>query len=137
MPYLQEFYIIPVGGNLIYAKSGNNRFDNDLFSGFLSALNSFSMGLFSQDLLSFSLQDSKYITIKVNELLFVARTNTKAKNSEIQQVLNEMQEIFFKHFPPASFKKGWGGNVEQFAILNKLYDPYFAGSSEKALKAIW
>lgn len=137
MPYLKEFYIIPVGGNLIYAKSENKGFDQSLFSAFLAGLNTFSKNAFSQEILSFTLGDSKYISICVNDLLFVARTSTKVKIPEVQQVLNEMQAIFFAHFPPQAVKDDWGGNTSQFSILDELYDPFFAGSSDKALKAIW
>src|SRR5271157_4406513 len=132
MPYLQEFYIIPVGGNLIYAKSEYNEIDQNLFCAFLSGLNSFSQGAFSQDILSFSLENSKYVIISAHELFFVARTGIKAKNEEIRGILDKMQAIFFAHFPPETFKYGWGGNPDQFSILDKLYDPYFAGSGEKA-----
>ncbi len=138
MPYLKEFYIIPVGGNLIYSKGENKEIDQVLFSGFLAGLNTFSKNAFSQEIFAFTLGESKYISICVNDLLFVARTNTKTKDAEIKQVLQEMQAIFFANFPPPdSNKNGWGGNLTQFSILDKKYDRFFAGSSDKALKAIW
>jgi hypothetical protein len=137
MPFLQEFYIIPVGGNLIYAKSKYNEMDQVLFSAFLTGLNAFSSEAFSEEILSFNLQKSKYVIINVNSLLFVARTNLKAKNEEICQILSKMEHIFFAHFPPETFKDGFGGCIDKFEILNKLYDQFFAGSAEKALNAIW
>ncbi|HMF34179.1 MAG TPA: hypothetical protein VKK79_22330 [Candidatus Lokiarchaeia archaeon] len=74
--------------------------------------------------------------VGAHKLLFVARTDLKVKDEEIHKILQEIQGIFFAHFPPETYKDGWDGNPDQFSILDELYDPFFAESDEKVFTSI-
>jgi hypothetical protein len=114
-----------MSGYPIYTKFGNPEINPRLFTGFLSGIDVYSHEVFSQNLQTFTLKKSKYVMVGAQKILFVARTDLKAKDEEIHKILQEMQTIFFAHFPPETYMEGWDGNTDQFSILDNLYDQFF------------
>jgi hypothetical protein len=137
VPTVIDFYIITDSGLCIYSKSREKKIEQDLFSGFMSALNSFTQQMAKDHIESFSLGSSKYFIRNINNLLFVARTAPTEKDSAVRKELDEIGRIFLTRFPSELFEKGWDNSLSIFSTLNKLLQRFFAEPEEKMRMAIW
>ncbi|HMF30484.1 MAG TPA: hypothetical protein VKK79_03675 [Candidatus Lokiarchaeia archaeon] len=121
----------------IYSKSRRSEIDQSLFAGFMTALNSFSKEISSEMIRSFKLGKTKYVISNTNQMLFIAKTELKAKEEDVHKILKEMETIFFDNFPPETFKEDWDGNLNMFSVLDPFYDRFLSDSEEKMRSAIW
>jgi hypothetical protein len=137
VPDIDEFYIITVAGMCIYSKSRRSEIDQSLFAGFMTALNSFSKEISSETIKSFKLGKTKYVISTSDQLLFIAKTDVKAKEENVYKTLKEMEAIFFEKFPPEMMKNEWDGNLDMFSALDAQYDRYLSDSEEKMRSSIW
>ncbi len=137
MPLVDEFYIIADSGLCYYSKSRRNEIDKTLFSGLLTALNSLSEQIASKGIDSLVLQNEKFVISKLDHLMFIVRTSPKNKNSEVRKELAEMQQLFLQNFSPKELEKNWDGNLNQFEILDKKYEKFFAESVTNRMASLF
>jgi hypothetical protein len=137
MPVIDEFYVIAESGVCYYSKSREKEIDQTLFAGFLTALNSLSQQVTSEEMSSIILQNRKYTISKIEGLLFIARTDPKKKESEIRKELEEMQSIFLENYSPSALIKTWDGDVTMFKNLDPQYDKFFIESAAKRMASLF
>jgi len=137
MPVVDEFYIIAQSGLCLYSKSRQAEIDQTLFSGFLTALNTMSQELTKEGISSLVFHNSRYTISKVEEILFIARTDTKTKDAVVRKELVEMQKTFLKFFSPSDIIKNWNGDTSLFKMLDHEYEHFFVASAAKRMASLF
>ncbi len=137
MPHIEEFYVITETGICIYAHTLHNEIDENLFAGFMTALNQFSMSWSSESLNAFRLGQAKYTILSQDKLLFVARTSIKAKEKALRKELQEMVEIFQDRAGTLDFSAPWESTRDAQGELNDALNRFLLPAEDKMHYAIW
>ncbi|HMF33837.1 MAG TPA: hypothetical protein VKK79_20595 [Candidatus Lokiarchaeia archaeon] len=103
----------------------------------MSALNSFSLQLSSDNLGSFTLGRSKYVISREKDLMFVARTDPKTKDLLVKIDLQEIKKIFFENVASESLSNIIEMEEPVLKTLNEKYDRFLLGADEKMRVALW
>jgi hypothetical protein len=133
---LQDLYIISEGGIVLYHRIFDEKFDDQLFGGLMSALNSFAEELMNEELSNFELQDKRYTFIRRNDILFVASSSKKIKTKRIIDELELIVKSFFDLYP-VEFLETWEGDVAIFLNFEKEIEDSLEGTIQKFQKAFW
>jgi hypothetical protein len=84
-----------------------------------------------------SIGKSKFYVVSVHGLLFIARTDLNVKDIAVKRELQELQDTFFKAFPPERYSEKWEEMTNISASLDASYDRFFKESDQKMREAIW
>jgi hypothetical protein len=132
---LQDLYIISDGGIVLYHRVFDEKLDEQLFGGLMTALNSFAEELTNEGLSNFELQEKRYTLIRRNDILFVANSSNKIK---AKKVIEELESIVFRFFELYSeILTTWQGNVAIFFDFEKEIEDSLEGTIQKFQKAFW
>ena len=133
---LQDLYIISEGGIVLYHRVFDEKLDDQLFGGLMSALNSFAEELTNEGLSNFELQDKRYTLIRKNDILFVASSSNKIKAKkvieELQLIVNHFIDLY-----PKEILETWEGDVAIFLDFEKEIEDSLEGTIQKFQKAFW
>jgi hypothetical protein len=133
---LQDLYIISEGGIVLYHRVFDEKLDEQLFGGLMSALNSFAEELTNEGLSNFELQDKRYTLIRKNEILFVASSSKKIKAKKVIEELQLIVNHFFDLYPKEILET-WEGDVAIFLDFEKEIEDSLEGTIQKFQKAFW
>ena len=133
---LQDLYIISDGGIVLYHRVFNEKLDEQLFGGFMSALNSFAEELTNEGLSNFELQDKRFTLIRRNDILFVANSSNKTKAKRVIEELESIVTRFFELYSEEILTT-WEGNVAIFFDFEKEIEDSLEGTIQKFQKAFW
>ena len=136
MKVLQDLYIISEGGIVLYHRVFDEKFDEQLFGGLMSALNSFAEELTHEGLSNFELQDKRYTFIRSNDILFVANSSNKIKAKRVIEELKSIVNRFFDLYPKEILAT-WEGDVAIFLDFEKQIEDSMEGTIQKFQKAFW
>ncbi len=152
----QELYILLDSGLCFYSKTRRLNEESDLLGGFFTAIDSFAKVMGVDNISSFVMGHSLYSFSRVYNLLFVIRTSAGIKREHLKRLLERVQQIFFKHFPPEQFwekpiitrvqnnSKGNNDMIgqiivqpEKFQNLNTDFEVLFDDPLEKLKASLW
>ena len=133
---LQDLYIISDGGIVLYHRVFDEKLDEQLFGGLMSALNSFAEELTNVGLSNFELQDKRYTLIRRNDILFVANSSNKIKAKRVIEELESIVTRFFELYSEEILTT-WEGNVAIFFDFEKEIEDSLEGTIQKFQKAFW
>lgn len=134
---IQELWIIARNGLHIFSqKISNNhkdleennlhnrsrKIDDDLFSGFVAAINAFTseIGLDKCRVLETKSSKLVFSHFRTLDLTFVGRSNKNIDNSEIFEYLKNVKSKFISNYN--DIMKNWSGSVGEFKGINKKID---------------
>lgn len=119
---IRNFMVIGSGGLLIYSRQyGKKQIDQDLISGFLTALASFSTEIKGGAIESLVMQDIRFIySTGKDELLFVFCCDKDDLQEDVQERIHKVKEEFQTMF--ADQLKDWNGNVTIFRPFDAIID---------------
>ncbi|MHA1192590.1 MAG: hypothetical protein ACTSP9_09885 [Promethearchaeota archaeon] len=133
---LQDLYVISEGGIVLYHRVFDGKFDEQLFGGLMSALNSFAEELTHEGLSNFELQDKRYTFKRKNDILFVANSSKKIKGKRVNEELKSIINHFFDLYPK-EILESWEGDVSIFLDFEKEIEDSLEGTIQKLQKAFW
>lgn len=133
---IQDLYIISDGGIVLYHRVFDEKLDDQLFGGLMSALNSFAEELTNEGLSNFELQDKRYTLIRRNDILFVANSSSKIKTKRVIEELESIVSRFFELYSEEILTT-WEGNVAIFNDFEKEIENSLEGTIQKFQKAFW
>nr|MDO8077225.1 hypothetical protein [Candidatus Freyarchaeota archaeon] len=113
---IHNIYILRRDGLcILHRKYGSLEADEDLVSGFLSALTSFGKNISGKEVESVILGDKKFVSIPSEHLIFVSYCDT---TDEVKDVLTEIKDAFISSFGSLLW---WNGDRDTFKeFLPKL-----------------
>jgi hypothetical protein len=113
---IHNIYILQRDGLcVLHRKYGSLEADEDLVSGFLSALSSFGKNISGKEVESVIFDDKKFVSITSENLIFVSYCDTK---DEVRNMLANIREDFIKSYGSL---QGWNGERGCFeGFLGKL-----------------
>ncbi|HME54201.1 MAG TPA: hypothetical protein VKM55_18390 [Candidatus Lokiarchaeia archaeon] len=119
---IRNFMVIGIGGLLMYSRQyGDKKVDQDLISGFLTALASFSTEVKGGKIESLVMQDIRFIySVADNELLFVFCCDKDDLEEEVQGRIEKVKGEFNRMF--ADQVINWNGNVTIFRPFDEIVD---------------
>ena len=118
--------VIGTGGLLMYSRQyGDKKVDQDLISGFLTALASFSSEVKGGKIESLVMQDIRFIySVGEADLLFVFCCDKDDMEEEVQGRIEKVKNEFHRMF--ADQVKNWNGNVTIFRPFDQIVDELIA-----------
>ena len=119
---IRSFMVIGTGGLLMYSRQyGDKKIDQDLISGFLTALASFSTEIKGGAIESLVMQDIRFIySSGRGDLLFVFCCDKDDMQEEVQDRIENVKNEFQKMFSDQLEK--WSGNITIFQPFNEIVD---------------
>jgi hypothetical protein len=109
----------------MFHQSDHNDSEADLFGSFMSALYTFSSQIFEKGLSGFDLENSRYLTKKQNDVLFIATCDSKLNQKQVYKEFQSIISIFFKTYSPDQISNWTGSSsvFENFSIqLERLFN---------------
>ena len=98
----------------------NRSTEENLLSGFFTALNMFAEGQKGEEIKEITLKETTYIVEKTNQILFVISTRNDSYINLIKLLLDEVKAQFFIKYPNA--EAGFTGNIKIFSEFNQILD---------------
>lgn len=129
---LEELFIINEGGQLLYSwhnkRTGKEKNEDDLVSGFLTALNNFASTERGEDIKSLKLKETTIIFERFNEfyqdLTFVSTTKNEELIELLHAVVHEIMKEFTKEFE-SFLQQEFDGDVSRFEKFRNTVDRIF------------
>jgi len=98
----------------------NRSTEENLLSGFFTALNMFAEGQKGEEIKEITLKETTYIVEKTNQILFVISTRNNSYINLIKLLVDEVKSQFFIMYPDA--EKNFTGNIKIFSEFNQILD---------------
>ena len=121
LTYIDDFWILKDSGIVIFHYQSKDEVDKNLFGAITIALSTYADILSKGGLESFQFITKKFTFLKKNDLIFVAKSPIKTKDSHIKQELHEISDKFFKKYSD-DFLNNWKGNIRNFTNFEKIID---------------
>ena len=116
---IQDLWIVSQSGTVVFKRVFNQGVSDDLFVGFLNALNVVADMLSNGNVAKFELNSIKYITLKNNNFLFIGNSAKKVKEKRVQEELKKIAKKFFDKYSVEWLKNDWNGEIEIFSDFEK------------------
>ncbi len=133
---LQDIWILTEGGITVYHRVFNDKLDDQLFGGLMSALNSFAEELERGGLSNFELQDKRFTILKHKSFLFIANSSIKVKVKKVMNELNSIVNRFFELFPE-HILDNWDGDISMFSSFEQNIQDSLEMTLQKLKDAFW
>ena len=121
LEYIEDFWILKNSGIVIFHYQPKDEVDKNFFGAITIALNSYADILSKGGLSSFQFISKKFTFLKEKELIFVAKSSIKTKDSHVKQELHEISDKFFEKYSD-NFINDWKGNIRIFTDFEKIID---------------
>ncbi len=123
---IQDLWILSNSGIVVFSRAFDQKVDEQLFGGLMSALDTFAQVLSDDGLTNFELSAIRFTLLKDNNFLFVANSSKKHKERKIQEQLKTISKKFFKKYKDVlenwDYEVGVFGDFEN-EIAEELEDP--------------
>ncbi len=119
LQHLDDFWILKDSGIVLYHYQSYEVVDKNLFGAITIALNSYADILSKGGLTSFQFITKMFTFIKKRDIIFVGKSSVKAKEKHVKQELNQISDIFFKHYSE-DFLNQWKGNIAVFSDFKEV-----------------
>ena len=128
MYLIEELWIINgISGTTLVNQKISEKFDSDLFGGFISAAQNMlkGMGESSFDHIEMGSVQMLLLSDEGGKIIFVCRSPLIAQKEVIQNYLLELKETFFNKYE--KYLDSWGGDLSHFndikTVINIKDDP--------------
>lgn len=119
---VHNFYLFRKSGECVISRDyGTPEIDENLVSGFLSAMFSFGSKVSGRNIESVLLKDKKFVFLVTNNLIFGAYTD---RNESIKGKLEMISDEFINTYGNLG---GWSGDRDQFVDFYPKLDQIFGG----------
>lgn len=106
---IHNIYILQRNGLcILHRKYGSLEADEDLVSGFLSALSNFGKNISGKEVESVIFSDKKFVSIPYEHLIFVSYCDTK---DNVNNILTDIRDAFINSYGSLPW---WDGNRDTF-----------------------
>ncbi|MHA1603108.1 MAG: hypothetical protein ACTSWF_00450 [Candidatus Freyarchaeota archaeon] len=123
---IHNFYLLKKSGEcVIHRKYGSLETDENLVSGFLSAMFSFGRNISGRNIESVLLDDKKFVYVVNGDVIFAAYTD---RNDMVKDKLEELSEEFIKKYGNL---ENWDGDRDRFADFLPKLDEVFGSSGKE------
>ena len=127
IPIIQEIWIIMRNGLPIFSQNISNgqkdlEINEDMFSGFVAAINAFTSEIGLDNCRVIETKSSKLVFshFQTLSLSFVGRSNKNIDNSEIYDYLDSVKQVFLLKYKKVI--SNWKGTVSEFKEISKHID---------------
>ncbi len=128
---IHNFYILKKSGEcIIHRKYGSLETDENLVSGFLSAMFSFGRNISGRNIESVLLDDKKFVYVCNEEVIFAAYTD---RDDMIKDKLEDLCEEFIKAYGAL---ENWDGDRDRFVEFYPKLDTIFGALGKEASEDI-
>jgi hypothetical protein len=110
---LQDIWILTEHGITLFSRVFNPKLNEQLFGALMSALNAYAEKIVEGGISSFELSDVRFTIVKKKELLFIANSNKKIKDSKVIQELKSISDKFLEQY--SEELKNWDGEISRFS----------------------
>ena len=123
---IQELWILTESGIVLYSRVYDKEINDQLFGGFISALNMFVESFKEGALSSLVLQNTRFTFIKREKLIFITNTPKNVKEKKIRQALEAISDRFLQEY--GGILENWDSDISYFTnfeseIQDTLEDP--------------
>lgn len=118
---IQDIWILSESGIVVFHRHFNDKMDEQLFGGLLSALYMFSEEIAKEGLSNFELSDKRFFLQKKNSFLFVASSSKDEKSKKVIQELENIIKSFFELYPE-NVLENWNGDIRLFLNFEDRID---------------
>jgi len=119
-------------GVVIFSRVFEQKVDDQLFGGLMSALNTFAETLTEGGLSNFELSEKRFALLKMNNLFFIANSSLKHKNKKLLEEIQKIAEKFFAKYPKDVIKD-WDYDISIFEDFEKEIED----ALENPMKKFW
>ncbi len=124
---IHNFYLLKKSGEcVIHRKYGSLETDENLVSGFLSAMFSFGRNISGRNIESVLLDDKKFVYVCSDEIIFAAYTD---RDDLIKDKLEDLHEEFIKQYGKL---QDWDGDRDKFVEFFPKLDAVFCALGKEA-----
>lgn len=123
MVEISEIWIITDGGIPLFNRSVDKQIDALVFGGFLSAIQTFiKSSLHEEKMDKLVLGDSKlsFHHVDTHEIFIVVRSHKKAKDKEIQKILQTIRDLFIAKYEEKLRRKDC--DITEYNEFNAILD---------------
>jgi len=121
---------------VVFKKVSNEKINDQLFGGFMSAIESISRTLDKSGISNLQIGDKKFYFIKRENFMFIGNSIKIVKEKDILQELNLIANKFFSLYPIEKFEN-WNGDISLLTdfenYIKETLDPSFG----KLKSSIW
>ncbi len=119
MRAIKELWILLENGVGIFYSNKKDELKNQFLSMLLSAMNSMAQEINNSNLSSLEFKDYKYNILRKSKLLFVAKSDLRAKQKNILKELEDLSNNFLHRYGE-NFAQSWDGNSDCCADFEKF-----------------
>ncbi len=132
---LQDMWIMSQDGTVLFKRVYEEKLNEQLFGGFMSALETFASQMDDKGLSSFEIGQKKFILKKTQKLFFVANFDKKVNPKKASAELESVASKFFATYQVEllSFR----GNIEAFKGFEKQIQDSLEDVVNKFSQAFW
>jgi len=132
---LQDIWILSEAGIVVFHRHFEEKMDEQLFGGLLSALYMFSEEIGRGGISNFELSDKRFFLQKKNNFLFVINASKDAKSKKVIEGLETLVNNFFELYPE-NVLKNWNGDIRLFSNFEEKINESLEAIN-KFQKAFW
>lgn len=124
---IHNFYLFRKSGEcVIFRGYGESEMDENLVSGFLSAVFSFGSNISGRNIESVFLKDKKFVFLVINNLILGAYTD---RDDSVKDKLEIVRDEFIRDYGNL---EDWDGDRDRFVDFSSKLDQIFGSSGREA-----
>ena len=135
MKILRDLWIMDASGTVLFKRVFEEKINEQLFGGFMSALNTFASQIDKDGLSSFDVGNRKFILLKHEKLFFIANFDSKVNPKKAQKELQDIADKFLQAYTVAII--AWDGNVKTFEDFSTKIQDSLEDVIGNFQKAFW
>ncbi|MGV9171421.1 MAG: hypothetical protein ACOC4M_04420 [Promethearchaeia archaeon] len=132
---IQDVWILNDSGIVLFSRVFDETVDEQLFGGFMTALNSFAGEISEGGLSSFELANKKFTIRKENRFLFVVNSAKDVKTKKVEKELNRIVEKFFDKY--SGILDTWDNDINVFKDFKGDIENSLQDTLKKMEEAFW
>lgn len=110
---IRDLWILTETGIVIFHREFDQKIEEQLFGGMLSALNSFAEAISEGGLSSFEIAGTRFSILKKKSCLIIANSSKNVKKKKVLNELGVIADQFCERFPE-EFILNWNGDISLF-----------------------
>lgn len=135
MKILQDLWIMDPTGAVLFKRVFEEKINEQLFGGFMSALNTFASQIDQNGLSSFDIGNKKFILLKKDNLFFISNFDSNVNPKRASKELEDIAQKFLSAYPVDILT--WDGDVKKFEGFDKKIQDSLEDVIGNFQKAFW
>jgi len=133
--FLEDLWIMKES-LVIFKRVSSEKINEQLFGGFMSAIESISETLDTSGISNLQIGNKKFYFLKRKNFMFIGNSNESIKEKEILKELNIIANKFFNLFPMEKFEN-WNGDINSLLEFQKHIKNSLELELEKLKESLW